>query len=99
MKWAEIRTVYPDQWLVIEALEAQTTSDQRRVLERIAVVERSASGSAAFNRYRQLHQEYPNRELYYVHTSREELDIRELQWLGVRRSHATAIEISLSVML
>lgn len=70
MNWAEIRTVYPDEWLVVEALEAQTTPDQHRMLERIAVVERCASGSAAFERYRQLHQQYPSRELYYLHTSR-----------------------------
>jgi hypothetical protein len=92
MKWAEIRAGYPDQWLVIEALEAQTTPDQLRILRRIAVVERCISGRTAFERYRQLHQEYPNRELYYVHTSREELHIREVHWLGVRRSHAARIE-------
>jgi len=92
MNWAEIRVMYPDEWLVVEALEAQTTPDQQRVLERIAVVERCGSGSAAFERYRQLHQQYPNRELYYVHTSREQLDIREVLWLGVRRSHAAGVE-------
>jgi hypothetical protein len=92
MNWTEIRIAYPKQWLVIEALDAKTTPDQQRLLERIAVVERCASGSAAFERYRQLHQQYPNRELYYVHTDREQLDIREVHWLGVRRSHAVGAE-------
>ena len=27
MKWSEIRTSYPDHWLVVEALEAHTTED------------------------------------------------------------------------
>ena len=92
MNWAEIRMAYPDQWLVVEALDAKTTPDQQRLLERIVVVERCGSGSAAFERYRQLHLQYPNRELYYVHTNRENLDIREVQWLGVRRSHAAGVE-------
>jgi hypothetical protein len=42
--------------------------------------------------YRRLHQQYPSREFYFVHTSREELDIREQQWLGIRRSHAHRVE-------
>ncbi len=34
--------------------------------------------------YRRLHGCYPQRELYFVHTSREELDIEERRWLGIR---------------
>ncbi|MEW5871071.1 MAG: hypothetical protein AB1894_17485 [Chloroflexota bacterium] len=92
MNWLEIRQTYPDQWLIIEALEAQTAPDRQRLLKRIAVIERCSSGSSALERYRQLHQQYPTREFYYVHTSRVELDIREVQWLGVRRSYAAGIE-------
>ncbi|MCI0394058.1 MAG: hypothetical protein L0332_22840 [Chloroflexi bacterium] len=87
MRWSEVRTTYPDQWLVIEALEAHT-EDDRRVLERISVVETCTDGPAAMQRYRQLHQEYPSREFYFVHTGRETLDIRERQWLGIRRNYA-----------
>jgi hypothetical protein len=39
MKWFEIRNTYPDQWLVVEALEAHTRADNRRHIERLAVVE------------------------------------------------------------
>ena len=92
MNWEEIRTTYPDEWLIVEALEAKTTPDQQRVLERMAVVERCTNGEAAFERYRQLHRQFPNREYYYVHTSREHLDIREVQWMGIRRSHAAGVE-------
>ncbi|MFQ5593003.1 MAG: hypothetical protein ACE5HA_02525 [Anaerolineae bacterium] len=91
MLWPEIRTAYPDQWLVVEALEAHTTPDNQRQLNRLAVVETCPDGSAAMRRYRRLHQQYPLREFYYVHTSRKELDIREREWLGIRRSHAVAI--------
>jgi hypothetical protein len=92
MNWEDIRQVYPDQWLIIEALEARTSADQQRLLDKIAVIERCAEGASAFGRYRQLHQQHPQREFYYVHTSRPNLDIREVQWLGVRRNHAAGIE-------
>ncbi|HEY53004.1 MAG TPA: hypothetical protein G4N94_06070 [Caldilineae bacterium] len=87
MQWNEIRTAYPDQWLVIEALEAHTTPDSRRRLDRLAVVDTCADGSSAMDKYRQLHREFPQRELYFVHTSREDLDIRESYWFGIRMDH------------
>jgi len=34
MQWPEVRNAYPDQWLVIEALEAHTTPDRQRILDR-----------------------------------------------------------------
>jgi hypothetical protein len=77
MQWPEIRKAYPDQWLIIEALEAHTTPDNRRQLDKIAVIEHCPDGSAAMESYRRLHQQYSGREFYFVHTSREQLDIRE----------------------
>lgn len=91
MQWQEIRDAYPDQWLVIEALEAETATDHRRLLKRIAVVERCETGDAAFQRCRQLYPIHPDREFYFVHTSREELEIYERNWVGVRRNDATAV--------
>jgi len=87
MIWSEVRQAYPEQWLIIEALAALTKNNQRQ-LKQIAVIESCADGSTALQRYRQLHQKYPDREFYYVHTHREQLEIKERQWLGVRRSHA-----------
>jgi len=85
MQWPEIRRAYPDQWLVIEALQAHTTPGSNRDLGHIAVVESCDDGRAAMQSYRRLHQLYPGREFYFVHTSRAELDIRERAWTGIRR--------------
>jgi len=84
MQWSEARKAYPDQWLIIEAIQAHTTPDGRRILDKIAIIERCKDGQAAMDSYRRLHQQYPTREFYFVHTSREELDIHERQWLGIR---------------
>jgi len=86
MQWKDIRTAYPDQWLLVEAIEAETTADRRRNLLRIAVLEQCATGEAAFQSYRRLHQLHPDREFYFVHTSRSDLEIYERHWVGVRRS-------------
>ena len=92
MLWPEIRNVYPNQWLVVEALQAHTTPEQKRHLDQIAVVDICPDGSAAMRRYRDMHQQYPTREFYFVHTGRAELDIRVRKWLGVRTGHAIIAE-------
>ena len=84
MQWSEVRVAFPEQWLIVEAVKAHTTSDSKRLLDDLAVIDRCESGGAAFDRYRQLHRENPEREYYFVHTSREELDITERRWVGVR---------------
>ncbi len=87
MRWTEIRRQYPNQWLVVEALEAHTEEIHRK-LDEMTVVEVCPDGAAAYQQYRELHQQHPQREFYFLHTGREELDIRERHWLGLRRKHA-----------
>lgn len=93
MQWSDIRKAYPNQWLIIEALQAHTTPDNRRILDKISVIELCTDGSTAMKGYRQLHRQYPTREIYFVHTSRENLDIRQRQWIGIRSEHAAIAEI------
>lgn len=92
MQWSEVRQVYPNEWLIIEALGAETTPTHQRRLKRIAVVERCADSTLALQSYRRLHQQYPFREFYFVHTSRETLDIREQVWVGIRSDYATGAQ-------
>ncbi len=84
MNWLEIKAKYPQQWLLVEALEAHTTADRRRHVDRLAVVEQCPDGSSVFKRYKALHHEFPDREYYYVHTSREQLEIIEETRLSPR---------------
>lgn len=41
MNWSEIRQAYVNQWLVIEALKAHTIADNQRLLEELAVSNRT----------------------------------------------------------
>jgi hypothetical protein len=83
MVWQDIRQHYPQQWILIEALQAHSTAN-KRILEQLAVIDTFPDSIVAMHRYAQLHHESPQRELYVFHTSRERLDIPERQWLGVR---------------
>ncbi len=92
MLWSEVRKTYPEQWVVVEALEAHTDIESRRQLDRLAVVDTCPDGTAAMQTYRGLHRQYPHREFYFLHTSRAEPDIIERQWLGIRRGNAPVSE-------
>jgi hypothetical protein len=84
MEWQQIRECYPDQWLVVQVEDAQTDIEGKRHFDRIAVVDQCPDGGSAFARYRSLHKAHPDREYYFVHTSRSSLVVEEEKWLGVR---------------
>jgi hypothetical protein len=83
MKWQEIRSHYPHQWLLVEAIHARTEAD-KRILEQIAVLSIFPDSKQAMDGYMHLHRQSPERELYVLHTDRENLDITERRWLGIR---------------
>lgn len=83
MTWPEIRGQYPHEWLLVEAIRARSQGG-RRLLDELAVVDRFPDGGAAMRGYLDLHRGFPDRELYVLHTDREDLDIEERFWLGLR---------------
>jgi hypothetical protein len=83
MTWEEIRQYYPHTWLLIEAINAHSASG-KRILEQVAVINTFPDSVTAMNSYARLHQEAPARELYVFHSDREQLDIAERLWLGIR---------------
>jgi hypothetical protein len=85
MQWQEIRDRYPQQWLVVEALEAHSEGG-RRVLEELAVLETCPDSASAMKRYQKFHRDQPARELYVLHTDRKNPDVTERRWLGIRAS-------------
>jgi len=83
MKWQEIRTHYPQQWLLVEAIKAHSEAN-KRILEQLAILGTFVDSVTALKSYQQLHHEAPERELYVFHTSRETLDVTERNWMGIR---------------
>ena len=83
MQWSEIRRYHPNQWLLLEALEAHMEGDHR-ILDELAIIGTFEDSQSALRGYAELHHAAPTRDLYVFHTSRETLEVRERQWLGIR---------------
>jgi hypothetical protein len=83
MTWTDIRRHYPHRWLLIEALLAHSELGSRQ-LEELAVVDAFPDGENALRAYLKLHRDAPVRELYVVHSDREELEITERIGPGLR---------------
>ena len=83
MQWIDIRRHYPHQWLLVEALLAHSDSGKRQ-LDELAVVDAFSDGESALRAYLRIHRDAPVRELYVIHSDREELEITERAWLGLR---------------
>ena len=96
MKWGDVRQSYPSQWLLVEALTAHS-EEGRRVVEEMAVIDVFDDSTAAWLRYRQLHHDAAGREFYILHTDREELDIAERVWLGIRLAQINELDAALVV--
>lgn len=85
MKWEDVRQAFPEQWVLIEAVQAHTDDKSERVLEEITLLKRFSKSPDAMKAYQEIHRDDPKRELYVLHTSRKEPNIIEKKWVGVRR--------------
>lgn len=83
MRWPDVRGSHPDQWLVIEALDAHTDGD-RRIIDDVSVIDTCIDGRTTMKRHAELRRLHPHREFCFVHTSMLELEIEERLWLGIR---------------
>ena len=76
MRWEDARTHYPSQWLIIEAIQAETVEGHRICVE-TAVLEACEDGATALRLQSELSRQYPTRELYFAYSGNEELRIEE----------------------
>lgn len=82
MTWEQIRTAYPERWVVVEALDGRTM-DGERVIGDLVLIEAFADDwQPAWARYKAMHKAYPEREFYPIHTDREQLNIGVLDAFG-----------------
>jgi len=78
MKWQKARAIYPDRWLVIEALETHIEEDRRLKLDEVAVLDTCDDGVTIMRLYRTWRQKLRGREILFVHSANTEPDIRDL---------------------
>ncbi len=85
MKWEDVRQAFPEQWVLIEAVQAYTNEKNERILEEVTPLKFFSNSPDAMKSYQELHLKDPQRELYVLHTNRKEPNIIEKRWVGVRR--------------
>ena len=83
MFWQDIREKYPKKWLVIEA-KTFHQADDKFVVEDLEVIDIFDKSFEAYDKYRALHRETPNKEFLFVNTEMPFLEIPTTRWLGVR---------------
>ena len=82
--WEDVKKNYPEQWVLIEAVNARTEND-KRIVEEMGVIDSfDNDGDKAFEKYTELHKLHKEREYYIYHTTNDELKIGIKKWLGVR---------------
>lgn len=85
MKWDKVREVYPNKWVVLEAVEAHSV-DGYRILDNVEVQDVCTDAMEAFCKHAALQKQWPRREFYFFHTLREALDIHEKKQLRWQRA-------------
>lgn len=85
MKWEEARKIYPDKWLLFEAIDAHS-EEGVRVVDELSVINVFDEGKDALNGYAEKHKKDKSREMYVYSTKKEKLLIEERVWIGVRKN-------------
>lgn len=75
MKWQDVRELFPDKWVLIEAIEAYTTEDRKRIVEQLSIISAATDFFEVMAMYKQINKHAPQRELFVVHTQNEEVEI------------------------
>jgi len=65
---------------------ARSTRANQRVIDDLVVLDTYENSVVAMHDYTHIHGQRPDRELYVLHTSREELKVEERRWFGIRDS-------------
>ena len=83
MKWNEVRATFPNNWVLFEVVEAYSKAGKRNI-EDLAVVDSFEEWLDAVKKYKETRSINPYGEFYFFNTAREELEILERDYLGLR---------------
>jgi hypothetical protein len=97
MTWQEVRQYHPNSWLLLEALEAHSL-EGHRILDKLAVISVFEDSTTALKAYQEMHRKDRARELYVLHSSREEPGIQERFWMGIRGAARVWAKVNQTVM-
>ncbi|MGL5692889.1 MAG: hypothetical protein ACRCXA_02340 [Peptostreptococcaceae bacterium] len=85
MKWTDVKKEYPNKWVLIKAINARTENGLRLV-EELEVLNSFENGQEALKEYSIKHKLNKSDEMYVYHSSKDNLEISERVWMGVRKN-------------
>jgi len=83
MRWSEVCRQYPDQIVLVEALET-TSRNNIRTVEEMSILSNFDDDIVAWQEYKKIHKSNPDKELYILHTSKEKAEVIEQFFVGIR---------------
>lgn len=81
MTWAEVRALCPEQWVLIETIDA-ITEKGRRIIPNMKLIAACTDWDVIWQHYKDLHAKDKWVEYLVVHTSNQELNIGVIDALG-----------------
>ncbi|MFD1350832.1 hypothetical protein [Oceanobacillus caeni] len=78
MKWKDVCQTSPNQWVLIEAVQAYTNEDGERILEEITPLKKFSNSLEAMREYQALHREDPKGNyMYFILTVKSLILLRK----------------------
>lgn len=77
MKWEEVRHAFPEQWVLIEVVQAHTNEHSERILDDMDPLKKFSNSPEAMKICQEIHRYDLGREVYVLHTSRKEPHIMQ----------------------
>lgn len=84
MKWAQIRGQYPEQWVLVEAINAYP-KNSFRYIEDLSIISNFTDSTFAWKEYKKLYLDNLSREYYIFHTNHKTIEVEEQRFIGVRK--------------
>ncbi|WP_373233412.1 hypothetical protein [Cohnella sp.] len=83
MQWSEICEKYPNQIVLVEALKT-SSKDKIRTVEEMSIVSGFYDSMEAWQEYKKIHKDKPEKEIYIFHTSKKKAEVIEQFFVGIR---------------
>jgi hypothetical protein len=80
MKWQDVREKFPNEWVLMEALDSHS-EDGYWIVEEMSVVDNFGDdGNGTWKAQNELLKKYPQRQFFFYHTGNEEIVIEQLNF-------------------
>ena len=96
MKWQEARELYPDKWLVFEAIESHLEGVEVKLGE-IAVLAATNEGRQIMRLAGQWQRKLQNREIFFAHTSQKVPPLKDYRHLSPARYYVPNLNQKIKV--